>query len=112
SLSDSAGTTLTLQGRLIPAPELSTSWTAPPPPVARRHPSVAGKAIELSFDNAVAGTGGAFESGPVGDGDDAAAIPDEAGFLQPAGDLRHGGPAHSQHLGQELLREREFVATY
>ncbi len=38
----------------------------------------------------------------------ASVVLDEAAALQSAGDHGHGGPARSQHHGQEVLRESEF----
>src|SRR4051794_3841411 len=50
-----------------------------------------------------------LQSTPIRDLDFAAAVADEAGLLKVARDDCQCGSTHSEHLGKELLRERQHV---
>ena len=64
--------------------------------------------IELSFRDAIALAGSLLHSRPVEDSDTAACVVDKPVPLERAGRVRYSRPSHSEHHGEELLREREF----
>src|SRR5262245_29353129 len=68
--------------------------------------------VVKSLGDLVALTTGGFQPFPVEDPDQTPPISDKAGRLQRPGDDLDGLAAHAQHLGQELLRERELALAY
>src|SRR5262249_3860636 len=51
-----------------------------------------------------------FERRAIDNVDKTAAVTNEAGALQQAGRDRHGGAAHTEHLPETFLRQRDRVA--
>src|SRR3989442_1637009 len=68
--------------------------------------------VEFGADDAVALAGGVLEAVSVDDGHSASEVADESGLLEDPGGDGYGGPADSEHLGQEFLGEGEFVAAH
>src|SRR6516162_3197867 len=66
--------------------------------------------IEIVPDDGVAFAGDLFECQAIDDVDETAAITDETGALQQAGRDRHGGAAHTEHLPEKFLRQRDRIA--
>src|SRR3982075_2679273 len=66
--------------------------------------------INLPADRLVAFAGSRLEPRPVHDLDLPAMVADETGLLQHIGDHGHGGTAHTEHLRQEFVGERDRVA--
>jgi len=66
--------------------------------------------IEIVADHGVAFTGDLFERRAIDDVDEAAAVTDQAGALQQARRDRHRGAAHTEHLPEKLLRQRDRIA--
>src|SRR4051794_21076304 len=66
--------------------------------------------INLPADRVVAFAGSRLEPRPVHNLDLPAMVADETGLLQHIGDHCHGGSAHTEHLRQEFVGERDRVA--
>lgn len=80
----------------------------PPQSVGLRHSAVAAdQAIKLSFNDTVTLARGLFEALTVCHGHVASSVGDQARLLEHAGCDRNSRPARAQHLGHELLRQRE-----
>lgn len=60
----------------------------------------------------VALTSNSFEAGSVDDGHLATRVADYPGMLQGASGQRDGGAAHIEHVGEEVMREREGVGEH
>ena len=64
------------------------------------------------LEQAVALAGARPQAMTVEDGDDAAAVADQAGALQAARCRRYAGALHAQHHGEELLGQQELVGLH
>ena len=65
----------------------------------------------MAIDRVIAFAAGIVQSVGVRNVNPAARIFDQASFLKTPGDKRDAASLHGKHLGQELLRQREIVAS-
>src|SRR5215813_13933933 len=70
------------------------------------------QAVVLLFNHAIALTAGSLQASTVEHPNDAKAVADQSGFLQPSRHFRHTRPPHSEHEREKFMRHRKFVAAH
>ena len=75
-------------------------------------PALAEQTVQLLGDHFVAFAAGRLQSLSIENGDHATVIINQPGLLEGARHGSHGGAAHAEHLGQELMRELELVSAH
>jgi hypothetical protein len=68
--------------------------------------------VILLLHHAVAFTTSRFQARAVEHLDHPAPIVNQPSLLQPPGHLRHAGASHTEHLGEEVVREQKVVAAH
>ena len=67
------------------------------------------QAIELALDHGIAFADATLEAGAVEDFDGSVAVTDQSGGLQLQSGFSDPGPAHAQHVGNQLLGHAQLV---
>ena len=67
------------------------------------------KAVICVFDNCIALAGACFQQGAIEHGNMTTAVVDHSRLVKLANDLCNAYPAHTQHLGNHFLRNRQLV---
>jgi hypothetical protein len=75
-----------------------------------RAPWSRGDSVHDAPNDVITFTRGTFETAPIDDAYPAAAVVDESGLLQRAGDDRYCRTSNAKHLSKELLRDRKLIA--